>query len=41
MNVDELFGIKELLVSEKYSAYQENNKDRIIDVISDIVKELK
>ncbi|MCI8446368.1 MAG: DUF2399 domain-containing protein [Bacilli bacterium] len=41
VNVDELFGIKELLVSEKYSAYQENNKDRIIDVISDIVKELK
>ncbi len=37
VSVLELANIKELLLNEKYSGYQENNKDRIID---DIIKKL-
>lgn len=33
INADELSDIKNILINSKYSAYQENNKDRIINFI--------
>ena len=37
VNIEELDVIKKLLVNDKKSAYQENNKERIIKTIDDIV----